>query len=127
MASPPVKNVPDDTYSGIQDFRRSIFEGAAGAEAPELSGRAKLLKKAKDNPLLPIGITTGIGALMYSAYKFKNRDRSTKLSVYLIHTRMAAQGAVVTALTLGVLYSMFNEYVLHKDPAALPPAGNSPK
>jgi hypothetical protein len=37
------------------------------------------------------------------------------MSVYLIHTRVAAQGAVVSAITLGVLYSMFKEYVLGED------------
>ena len=50
--------------------------------------------------------------MFYSGYKYRTRDAGTKLSVYLIHTRVAAQGAVVSAITIGVLYSMFNEYVL---------------
>jgi len=66
--------------------------------------------------MVPIGIAGGLSALFYSAYKFKNRDPTTKLSVYLIHTRMAAQGAVVSALTLGVLYSMYKEYIVGEKP-----------
>jgi hypothetical protein len=36
-----------------------------------------------------------------------------KTSVFLIQTRIAAQTAVVSSLTLGLAYKMFNEYVLH--------------
>lgn len=36
-------------------------------------------------------------------------------SVFLMQTRVAAQGTVVSALTLGLLYSMFQKHVLHKD------------
>ena len=35
-------------------------------------------------------------------------------SVYLMQTRVLAQGTVVSALGLGVVYTMFNQYVLHK-------------
>lgn len=60
-----------------------------------------------------LGIFGGLCALGYSAMKFKNRG-STKLSVYLIHTRVAAQGAVVTAMTIGAIYQMLDEFVWNK-------------
>ncbi|XP_070495431.1 HIG1 domain family member 1B-like [Chironomus tepperi] len=74
----------------------------------------KLNRKAKESPFMIIGLTGLIGALGYSAYRFKNRG-SMSTSVYLMQTRVAAQGAVVSCLALGVAYTMFNNYVLHKD------------
>lgn len=60
----------------------------------------------------------GIGGLVlacgFAAYKFKHRGQMST-SVFLMQTRVAAQGTVVSALTLGLLYSMFQKHVLHKD------------
>jgi len=72
---------------------------------------SKFLSKAKQNPFVPAGILGAVGALIYSAFKFRNRG-DQKMSVYLIHTRMAAQGAVVTALTVGVAIQMYREFIL---------------
>lgn len=41
----------------------------------------------------------------------KNRG-DTKMSVHLIHMRVGAQGFVVGAITIGVLYSMYNDYIV---------------
>lgn len=35
-------------------------------------------------------------------------------SVYLMHTRVMAQGAVVSCLALGVAYSLIDQYLLNK-------------
>lgn len=63
-------------------------------------------------------IFLGIGGLVlacgFAAYKFKHRGEMST-SVFLMQTRVAAQGTVVSALTLGLLYSMFQKHVLHKD------------
>ncbi|MEQ2316394.1 HIG1 domain member 1A, mitochondrial [Ameca splendens] len=48
----------------------------------------------------------------HQLYKMKNRG-DTKMSVHLIHMRVAAQGFVVGAITVGVLYSMYNQYMRH--------------
>ena len=65
-----------------------------------------------------IHIILGIGGLVlacgFAAYKFKHRGQMST-SVFLMQTRVAAQGTVVSALTLGLLYSMFQKHVLHKD------------
>jgi len=76
--------------------------------------QSKFLKKSKENPFIPAGIGGAFFALMYAAYKFKNRG-DQKVSVFLIHTRVAAQGAVVGALTVGCIYQIFQEFVWNKD------------
>ncbi|CAL8094139.1 unnamed protein product [Orchesella dallaii] len=79
---------------------------------------SKFLAKAKANPFVPAGICGALSALLYSAYKFKNRGNQ-KVSVYLIHTRVAAQGAVVAAITVGVGYQMYREYFLGEEPPSM--------
>ncbi|ODN03659.1 HIG1 domain family member 1A, mitochondrial [Orchesella cincta] len=79
---------------------------------------SKFIAKAKANPFVPAGIFGAVSALLYSAYKFRNRG-DQKVSVYLIHTRVAAQGAVVAALTIGVGIQMYREYFLGESPQSL--------
>ncbi|XP_034039637.1 HIG1 domain family member 1A, mitochondrial [Thalassophryne amazonica] len=70
---------------------------------------AKLLRKVKENPFLPLGMAGFFAIVGYKLMKMKNRG-DTKLSLHLIHTRVAAQGFVVGTLTIGVLYSMYRDY-----------------
>lgn len=60
-----------------------------------------------------------IGALLasvgYGVYAYKNKGKMST-SVYLMHLRVGAQGAAVGSLSLGLLYTMINEYVLNKKP-----------
>ncbi|XP_026062802.1 HIG1 domain family member 1A, mitochondrial [Carassius auratus] len=72
---------------------------------------SKFIRKAKENPFVPAGLAGFFGIVAYRLYKLKNRG-DTKMSVHLIHMRVAAQGFVVGAMTLGVIYSMYKEYVL---------------
>ncbi|XP_026168381.1 HIG1 domain family member 1A, mitochondrial [Mastacembelus armatus] len=72
---------------------------------------SKLLRKVKENPFVPLGMTGFFGIVAYKLMKMKNRG-DTKMSVHLIHMRVAAQGFVVGAMTVGVLYSMYREYFL---------------
>lgn len=51
----------------------------------------------------------------YGLYKLKSRG-DTKMSVHLIHMRVGAQGFVVGAMTIGVIYSMCKEYLAPEDP-----------
>jgi len=57
-----------------------------------------------------VGIVTGLGIVGYMARSFKNKPKDMKLSVYLIHTRMFAQGSVIGVLSLGMMYQMFQKY-----------------
>ncbi|XP_017716904.1 PREDICTED: HIG1 domain family member 1C, partial [Rhinopithecus bieti] len=51
-----------------------------------------------------------VSVVSYGLYKLKYR-RDQKVSIHLIHMRVAAQGFVVGAVTLGVLYSMYKDHI----------------
>ncbi|XP_006634309.1 HIG1 domain family member 1A, mitochondrial [Lepisosteus oculatus] len=72
---------------------------------------SKFLKKAKESPFVPAGMAGFFGIVGYGLYKMKTRG-NTKMSVHLIHMRVGAQGFVVGAMTLGVIYSMYKEYIV---------------
>lgn len=74
--------------------------------------QSKLLRKAKENPFVPVGITGCIAIVAYQLMKMRHRG-NTKMSVHLIHMRVAAQGFVVGAMTMGVIYSMYRDYYKH--------------
>ncbi|XP_077185050.1 HIG1 domain family member 1C [Paroedura picta] len=71
---------------------------------------SKLVRKAREAPFVPIGLAGCLTLVAYGLYKIKDRGNQ-KLSVHLIHMRVAAQGFVVGAITIGVLYSMYTDYV----------------
>ncbi|NXH73586.1 HIG1A protein, partial [Hydrobates tethys] len=74
----------------------------------DTSQTSKLLRKFKETPFVPIGFAMVVG---YGLYRLKHRG-DMKMSLHLIHMRVAAQGFVVGAITCGVLYSMFRDYVM---------------
>ncbi|XP_074842437.1 HIG1 domain family member 1A, mitochondrial [Carettochelys insculpta] len=76
----------------------------------EDSQASKLIRKSKESPFVPVGIAGLAAVVGYGLYKLKHRG-DTKMSVHLIHMRVAAQGFVVGAMTCGVLYSMYREYL----------------
>ncbi|XP_030629774.1 HIG1 domain family member 1A, mitochondrial [Chanos chanos] len=71
---------------------------------------SKFMRKAKENPFVPAGMAGFFAIVAYRLYKLKNRG-NVKMSVHLIHMRVAAQGFVVGAMTIGVIYSMYRDYV----------------
>ena len=75
----------------------------------------KLTRKARESPFLVVGLAGCIAATAYGAYKFRQRG-SMSTSVFLMQLRVGAQGAVVGCLTLGLAYTMANEYLLKKKP-----------
>ncbi|XP_061878452.1 HIG1 domain family member 1A, mitochondrial [Entelurus aequoreus] len=70
---------------------------------------SKLMRKAKENPFVPVGMAGFFAIVGYRLWKMKSRG-DTKMSVHLIHMRVAAQGFVVGAMTIGVLFSMYRDY-----------------
>ena len=56
---------------------------------------------------LYVGALLGLAGLGYMARNFKNKPKDMKFSVYLIHTRLVAQGTVVGVLSLGMLYQIY--------------------
>ena len=53
------------------------------------------------------GALLGLGGLAYMARNFKNRG-DTKVSVYLIHSRLLAQSTVIAALSCGMVSQMLS-------------------
>ncbi|XP_037693702.1 HIG1 domain family member 1A, mitochondrial-like [Choloepus didactylus] len=70
---------------------------------------SKLIQKAKEAPFVPIGMAGFAAIVAYGLYKLKSRG-NTKMSIHLIHMRVAAQGFVVGAMILGMGYSLYREY-----------------
>nr|XP_046263200.1 HIG1 domain family member 1A, mitochondrial [Scatophagus argus]XP_046263201.1 HIG1 domain family member 1A, mitochondrial [Scatophagus argus] len=70
---------------------------------------SKLLRKAKENPFIPLGLAGSVAIVGYRMMKMRNRG-NTKMSLHLIQTRVAAQGFVVGAAVIGVLYSMYIDH-----------------
>ncbi|XP_067412340.1 HIG1 domain family member 1B [Emydura macquarii macquarii] len=81
--------------------------------APEREGTVstKLLQKARAAPFVPAGAGAFAVVAAYGLHRLKARGRM-KMSVHLIHTRVAAQACLVGALTLGASYSLYKDYVL---------------
>ncbi|XP_069509466.1 HIG1 domain family member 1C [Ambystoma mexicanum] len=74
------------------------------------STTSKLLRKSRDSPFVPAGLAGCVAVVAYGLYRLKHRG-DQKMSVHLIHMRVGAQGFVVGAMTFGVLYSMYKEYI----------------
>ncbi|XP_026640431.1 HIG1 domain family member 1C-like [Microtus ochrogaster] len=72
-------------------------EWSAAEDEGQLS---RLLRKSRDSPFVPVGVAGFVAVLSYGLYKLKSR-RDEKLSLRLIHVRVAAQGCAVGAVTLG--------------------------
>ncbi|XP_012874190.1 PREDICTED: HIG1 domain family member 1C [Dipodomys ordii] len=71
---------------------------------------SRLIRKSKDSPFVPVGLAGFVTVVSYGLYKLKYK-RDEKVSIHLIHMRVAAQGFAVGAVTLGVLYSMYKDYI----------------
>ncbi|XP_053419594.1 HIG1 domain family member 1A, mitochondrial-like [Nycticebus coucang] len=70
---------------------------------------SKFTQKAEEAPFVPIGMAGFAAIVAYGLYRLKRRG-NTKMSLHLIHMRVAAQGFVVGAKTLGMGYSMYREF-----------------
>ncbi|XP_077020256.1 HIG1 domain family member 1B [Tamandua tetradactyla] len=75
----------------------------------ENSVSEKLLKKTREFPLAPIGLGGCLVVAAYRIYRLKARG-PTKMSIHLIHTRVAAQACAVGAIMLGAMYTMYRDY-----------------
>uniref|UniRef100_UPI00398F17F8 HIG1 domain family member 1C-like n=1 Tax=Pristiophorus japonicus TaxID=55135 RepID=UPI00398F17F8 len=69
----------------------------------------KLLRKSKESPFIPIGMAGCLAIVALGIHKLHKTDQ--KMSVHLIHMRVAAQGFLVGAMTMGAIYSMYNDYI----------------
>ena len=76
----------------------------------EESASNKLARKSEEAPFMVFGLAGLVAICGYGIYKYKNRG-DMKTSVFLIHLRVAAQGFVVGALSLGVAYSTIMKFL----------------
>ena len=56
------------------------------------------------------------GVIGYSMWNYRRKDASTKPSVYVIQTRVAAQGLVIGILTLSLGFHMYEKYTHRNEP-----------
>ncbi|XP_065155922.1 HIG1 domain family member 2A [Atheta coriaria] len=62
--------------------------------------KERMVRKMKENPLVPIGCLATASALVYGLYCFRRGER--RMSQYMMRTRIAAQGFTVVALIAGL-------------------------
>ena len=53
------------------------------------------------------GLALGVGILGYMAWGLTHRKPGEKLSVYLIHTRLGVQGAIIGTLAAAMTYQIY--------------------
>ena len=88
------------TMSSDTDISLSSYDEDQGS---------KLIRKAREAPFVPIGMAGFAAIVAYGLYRLKSRGH-TKMSVHLIHMRVAAQGFVVGAMALGMGCSLHQEF-----------------
>ncbi|KAL0849908.1 hypothetical protein ABMA28_011839 [Loxostege sticticalis] len=74
----------------------------------------RLARKSKDSPFMIIGIMGLIGVCGWGAYAFKKKGKMST-SVFLMQLRVAAQGTVVSALTIGLAYTLAKNHLFKDD------------
>ncbi|XP_063990546.1 HIG1 domain family member 1A, mitochondrial-like [Diachasmimorpha longicaudata] len=79
------------------------------------SGSAAAIRRLKQNPFLLVGIGGFLGTAAFGVYKFRTRPKNMGAAFFLVQLRVAAQGAVVGSLTVGMVYGMLSKYVFKSD------------
>ncbi|CAG0891636.1 unnamed protein product [Cyprideis torosa] len=71
-----------------------------------------LTRKMKEHPYVPFGILGALGAVAFSVFKARTRGHHPALptSLYIIHTRLAAQGFVVVGMLGGVISMLYKNH-----------------
>ncbi|XP_075070222.1 HIG1 domain family member 1A, mitochondrial [Mixophyes fleayi] len=101
---------PAPQYSAETDKMASNTDDVLPTYELNDSQTSKLIRKSKESPFVPVGFAGLLAIVGYGLYKLRSRG-DTKMSVHLIHMRVGAQGFVVGAMTCGVLYSLYKDYL----------------
>ncbi|XP_075217438.1 HIG1 domain family member 1A, mitochondrial-like [Lycorma delicatula] len=83
----------------------------------EESNDNKLLRKMKDDPVVPIGVLGMCLTLAYGAYKYKSARKVMSTSVFLMQLRVAAQGTVIGCMGIGMVYNLVKNMKNYGKPA----------
>ncbi|CAF0995724.1 unnamed protein product [Brachionus calyciflorus] len=73
-------------------------------------------ERFRKDPLPAIGMGGFFGVIGYSLWNYRRRDATTKASVYVIQTRVAAQGLVIGLLTVSLGFHMYESYLNRQKP-----------
>ncbi|XP_013115215.1 HIG1 domain family member 2A, mitochondrial [Stomoxys calcitrans] len=92
--APQKIQLPDEDLDWIQ------MRMETGPVFPETT-KEKMMRKIKENPLVPIGCVATGCALCYGLYNFRTGNR--RMSQMMMRARIAAQGFTVLALIGGVV------------------------
>ncbi|XP_015112145.1 HIG1 domain family member 1A, mitochondrial [Diachasma alloeum] len=79
------------------------------------SGSSTALRRIKQNPFLIVGIAGFFGTLAVGVYKYKQRPKNLGTAFFLVQLRVAAQGAVIGCLSIGMIYGMLSRHVFKTD------------
>ncbi|KAG8234205.1 hypothetical protein J437_LFUL013802 [Ladona fulva] len=90
------KNVETPEFDWVE-----LHNEVSGPQTFDETSKEKLIRKIKDNPLVPIGCLATAGALSYGLWSFRTGNR--KMSQYMMRTRIAAQGFTLVALVVGIV------------------------
>ncbi|GAB0096308.1 HIG1 domain family member 2A, mitochondrial [Sergentomyia squamirostris] len=77
-------------------LKKDFPSGIAGETTKE-----KMMRKIKENPLVPMGCVATVAALTFGLYSFRRGER--RMAQFMMRTRIVAQGFTVVALMVGVM------------------------
>jgi hypothetical protein len=80
----------------------------------DLSEATGFFGKFKKDPIPAIGMAGFFGVVVYSALNYRKKSADLKPSVYVIQTRVAAQGLTIACLAAGACIHMYQSYS-HRD------------
>ncbi|XP_046390739.1 HIG1 domain family member 2A, mitochondrial [Ischnura elegans] len=78
----------------------TLHNEVSGSLSADETSKEKLLRKVKENPLVPIGCLATAGALSYGLWSFRKGNR--QMSQYMMRLRVVAQGFTLVALVVGI-------------------------
>lgn len=84
-------------------LQKKLTQGYENFE-PE-KGTTKFIRKFKENPLVPVGCLATSAALCVGLYSMQLGDK--KLSNLMMRTRVGAQAFTITAITVGLVYTAY--------------------
>ena len=94
MASTP-KNAVDEDYQLWDPREKEDTRLGKGFVVRQTQHHFEMNKLDSVCQFQYVGAALGLGGVGYMAKNFKNKPKDMKLSVYLIHTRLLAQGTVI--------------------------------
>ncbi|XP_062523162.1 HIG1 domain family member 1A, mitochondrial-like [Corticium candelabrum] len=68
------------------------------------SNAAKLWRKTKAQPFVPLGLAGTAAAVAWGAYAYRSRPAGLSTSRYVMHLRVTAQSVIVGAMIVGAFF-----------------------